>query len=236
MSASAIFLAAFLATAVAALETVTPLRAVALARGWRPALMGAAVGFALSATLVLLLWPVIHALPQRALHLLAGLLLLLFGAGRLRTSILREAGRAGWHDLHAPPDAVRNDLARRDVTGRTAGIAAFEAVRLKALEVAFVTLALGWAGTPRSAVAGAALACALVLGAAVALRRPSSAIPDILTFWTGVTLTACGTYWTAEGLGWAWPLGAWALVYLVTTFAALGGGLVRRLAPAEADP
>ena len=52
-------------------------------------------------SLVLLLWPLIDAVPRQALHLVVGLLLLLFGAGWLRKSVLRAAGRADRHDFDA---------------------------------------------------------------------------------------------------------------------------------------
>lgn len=232
----AVFLASFLACAVEALETVTLLLAVAAARGWRPALLGAAAGFAVLVALVLLLWPLVEMVPREGLHLVVGLLLLLFGAGWLRKSVLRAAGRADRHDFDAEHGEARDGFARTSgsagVADWVAGVAACKAMLLEGLEVVFVVLALGGTTALDAAAGGAALACALVFAAAFALRRPLTAIPDnTLKFWTGVMLTAFGTYWTAEGLGGEWPLGDWALVYLTAAFAALGGALIRRLSP-----
>ena len=130
---------------------------------------------------------------------------------------------------------ARDGFSRPGVADWVAGVAAFKAVLLDGLEVIFVVLALGGTNRLDAAVGGAALACVLVFAAAFALRRPLSAIPDnTLKFWTGVMLTAFGTYWVAEGLGGAWPGGDWALLCLTAAYAALGGVLIRRLVP-EAD-
>ena len=233
MSASAaVFLAAFLACVVEALETVTLLLAVAAARGWRPALIGAAAGFGLLTVLVLALWPLVDAIPRDALHFVVGLLLLLFGAGWLRKSILRATGRASRHDFDAEFGVARDELARPGVADWVAGVAAFKAVLLEGLEVIFVVLALGGTNSLPAAVWGAIVACGLVFSGAFALRRPLSAIPDnTLKFWTGVMLTAFGTYWAAEGLGAIWPGGDWALAYLAAYFALLGGAMIRILRP-----
>ncbi|MEL6576361.1 MAG: hypothetical protein AAFQ81_10770 [Pseudomonadota bacterium] len=235
-SAGAVFLAAFLACAVEALEAVTLLLAVAAARGPRPALLGAAAGFAVLVALILLLWPLIDAVPRDALHLVVGLLLLLFGAGWLRKSVLRATGRADRHDFDAEFGEARDGLARPGVAEWVAGVAAFKAVLLEGLEVIFVVLALGGTNRLDAAVGGAVLACVLVFAAAFALRRPLSAIPDnALKFWTGVMLTSFGAYWVAEGLGGTWPGGGWALLYLTVFVAALGGALIRFLAPKPAQ-
>ena len=57
-------------------------------------------------------------------------------------------------------------------------------------------------------------------------------MPDnTLKFWTGVALTAFGTFWVAKGLGADWPGDDLALGGLVAFYGALGGILIRRLAP-----
>ncbi|MDX8350427.1 hypothetical protein SLH49_20755 [Cognatiyoonia sp. IB215446] len=234
---AAVFLAAFLACVVEALETVTLLMAVASARGWRPVLIGAVAGFLVLTILVVVFVPLIDLLPRDTLHLVVGMLLLLFGAGWLRKSILRAAGQAARHDFDAEFDAARADFARPGIADWVAGIAAFKAVLLEGLEVIFVVLALGGTNSLTPALTGAISACLIVFAAAFFLRKPLSRVPDnTLKFWTGVMLTAFGTYWVAEGLGGDWPGGDLALLGLVAFFAGLSGLLIRRLSFAVAAP
>jgi hypothetical protein len=60
--------ASFAASFVEAVEALTVVLAIGLARGWRPALMGAAAALAALALMVAVLGPLIGRIPVRALQ------------------------------------------------------------------------------------------------------------------------------------------------------------------------
>src|SRR5687767_6983317 len=84
--------AAFLASLVECVEAATIVLAVGTVRGWRAALAGTGLALAVLVLLVLALGPALSRLPEQALQLFVGLLLLLFGMRWLRKAILRGAG------------------------------------------------------------------------------------------------------------------------------------------------
>lgn len=79
--------AAFLASFVEAVEALTIVLAVAMVRGWRPALFGILAAVIVLAMLVGFFGPVLNLLPLRALQFTIGVLLLLFGLRWLRKSV-----------------------------------------------------------------------------------------------------------------------------------------------------
>jgi len=93
--------AAFLASLVEVVEAFTIVLAVATLRGWRPAWLGTAAALAVLALTVALLGPLLDRVPIRALQLVIGIMLLLFGMGWLRKAILRAAGVIPLHDEDA---------------------------------------------------------------------------------------------------------------------------------------
>ncbi|WP_138465870.1 COG4280 domain-containing protein [Poseidonocella sp. HB161398] len=232
--------AAFLASVVEVVEAFTIVLAVALTRGWRPALAGTGAALALLAAVVALLGPSLQLVPIRLLQVAVGVLLLLFGMGWLRKAVLRAAGILALHDEEAAFAQETAALGRQAGGARTlewiAGIAAFKAVLLEGLEVAFIVVAVGAGkGLLREAALGALGACLLVLAAGFLLRRPLARVPEnALKFGVGVMLSAFGVFWTGEGLGADWPGGDLALVPLAALFLAAGLGLAR-LARAQAE-
>ena len=68
--------ASFAASFVEAVEALTIVLAVGLARGWRPALGGAAAALATLALIVVFLGPLLGAVPLHALQFVVGVLLL----------------------------------------------------------------------------------------------------------------------------------------------------------------
>ena len=93
--------AAFLASFVEFVEAATIVLAVGTVRGWRSALGGAAIAVLVLFAMVLALGPALTHVPQQAMQLVVGLLLLLFGARWLRKAILRTAGIIALHDEDA---------------------------------------------------------------------------------------------------------------------------------------
>ena len=234
MTAPAVFLAAFLAAALEAVEALTLLVAVALAAGWRPVLWGAGAALAALVAAGLGLRGAVAMVPEAALHLGVGLLLVLVAASWLAKAAERMGGRRPARD-----QAARFARARAGLGGTlvddpaaawVAGLAAFKAVLLEGLEVMVVVAALGGGAAPGAAFLGALGGCAVVFAAGAALRRPLARLPETaVLFWTAVLLMAFGVRWVGAGLGLSWPAEEVVVAWLAVLFAAAGGLLARSL-------
>ena len=224
--------AAFLASLVEAAEAVTIVLAVATVRGWRSAGMGALGGLATLAFLVLTFGPLLERVPLRALQLVIGILLLLFGVRWLHKAVLRAAGAVPLRDEQQVFERKSAEL-RDDTPGNTArmswlaALASFKAVLLEGLEVVFIVLAVGAGhGLLGAASVGALAACTLVVAIGFAVRRPLARVPEnTLKFAVGILLSAFGVFWTGEGLGIPWPggdlaIGGIAALWLLLALAA----------------
>jgi uncharacterized membrane protein len=237
--------ASFLASAVECVEAATIVLAVGTVRGWRSALAGTSLGLFVLVALVLALGPALSHVPEGALQLSVGLLLLLFGMRWLRKAILRAAGTIPLHDEEAvfKSETANLGLARaseRYGVDPIATVTAFKAVLLEGVEVAFIVLAVS-AGGPDLlpvAAAGALAAALLVALAAVAVHRPLARVPEnTLKFAVGVVISAFGIFWSGEALGVGWPGHDFALPIIaggLLAAALLGVRLVGRVAVAEA--
>jgi len=229
-----IFGAAFLGSAVESTEALTIVLAVGLTRGWREPLLGTLVAIVSLAVLVILFGQlIVTTVPESALKLLVGTLLLLFGLRWLRKSILRASGHIALHDedqAFAKETAHLLGTARKPRVDWLAGLAAFKAVLLEGIEVVFIVIAIGAAGgllLPAGLGAGAALLLVVALG--LVLHRPVARIPENqLKFAVGVLLAAFGTFWVGEGIGLAWPGGDWSILALIGGFLLVALLLTRR--------
>ena len=222
---------AFLASLVEVVEAFTIVLAVSTLRGWRPAALGTVTALALLGLLIVLLGPLLDRVSLHLLQLIIGVLLLLFGMGWLRKAILRAAGTIPLHDEDAIFAAESAQLAeatgqRRVSLDWIAGLAAFKAVLLEGLEVAFIVIAVGAGrGLLWPAALGALAACLAVLTVGVIVHKPLAKVPEnTLKFGVGVMLSAFGVFWTGEGLGIDWPGQDVALVAFAALF--LGVGLM----------
>ena len=222
---------AFLASLVELVEAFTIVLAVSTLRGWRPAALGTVTALALLGLLIVLLGPLLDRVSLHLLQLIIGVLLLLFGMGWLRKAILRAAGTIPLHDEDAIFAAESAQLAeaagqRRVSLDWIAGLAAFKAVLLEGLEVAFIVIAVGAGrGLLWPAALGALAACLAVLTVGVIVHKPLAKVPEnTLKFGVGVMLSAFGVFWTGEGLGIDWPGQDVALVAFAALF--LGAGLM----------
>jgi uncharacterized membrane protein len=223
VSAALLVLAAFLASAVEAVEALTIVVALGVTRGWRSPLTGVTAAFACLAVLVVALGPALTALPISALRLVVGGLLLVFGLQWLRKAILRAAGLKTLHD-EAALFAEETERARTASRGHErAGIdpyaftVSFKGVLLEGLEVVFIVLTFG-ANQHRIGLAAiAALAAvAVVVAVGFAVRAPLARVPEnALKFAVGVMLTSFGMFWSAEGAGAHWPGGDAALLVII---------------------
>ena len=185
--------------------------AVGLTRGWRAPLYGTAAALAVLAVLVLTLGRLITStVPEAALKVVIGSLILLFGIRWLHKAVLRSAGVIALHDENEEFEETVNALAGT-VAGSLDWVAftiAFKGVFLEGLEVAFIVFAVGASGRnlPLAAIAGIA-AMVVVAGIGVAVRHPLSRVPEnLIKHAVGLILTSLGTFWAAEGMGLQWPL------------------------------
>jgi uncharacterized membrane protein len=224
--------AAFLASLVEVVEAFTILLAVGMTRGWRPALVGAAGGFAILVVLVVALGPLLDRLPIGVFQFGIGLLLLLFGMRWLRKAILRAAGALPLHDEMAIYAEERARLRGETSGGRgldaVAAVTAAKAVLLEGLEVVFIVLAVGAKpGLLLPASLGALVALLAVLAVGALFHRPLARVPEnALKFAVGVILAAFGVFWIGEGLAVPWPGEDLALLGIGGAFLLCGFALV----------
>ncbi len=233
-SASALFIAVFLACCVEAVEATTIVLAAGTARDWRSAGTGAVAALAVLAVIVAALGPAVTAIPLGALRVVVGALLLVFGLQWVRKAVLRASGHKALHDeaklfaehlAEARAQTARRFLLAPDLYGFRL---AFMGVLLEGLEVVFIVLTFG-ANAKNIGLATIAAACAVVLVAAVGfgVRAPLARVPEnTLKFVVGIMLTSFGVFWGGEGAGASWPGSDAALLVIIPAVALLSLGLV----------
>jgi len=206
-----LFLTAFVASAVEAVEALTIVLAVGVVRGWRSTLLGVGAASLVLAAVVVALGSALSAIPIDTLRLVVGALLLAFGLQWLRKAILRASGFKPLHD-----EAAAFTRERGEAEGAEVGAAridwysftvAFKGVLLEGLEVAFIVVTFGATqGRLGFAAAAAAAAVVLVVAVGLAVRAPLQRVPEnALKFVVGVLLTSFGIFWAGEGAGVDWP-------------------------------
>ncbi len=217
-----IFGAAFLGSAVESTEALTIVLAVGLTRGWREPLLGTLVAIISLAVLVVLFGQlIVTTVPESALKLLVGTLLLLFGLRWLHKAVLRSAGVVAMHDEKRAYQQTVNQLGesvtRRDWVGF---VLALKGVFLEGLEVVFIVIAVGGTGHGfPAAIAGGLVAAAVVAVTGLVVRKPLARVPEnTLKYAVGILLTSLGTFWAAEGMGASWPLDFVSILGLAGVF------------------
>jgi Ca2+/H+ antiporter, TMEM165/GDT1 family len=228
-----LLVATFAACFVEMVEATTIVMAMGFTRSWRSALAGtAAAVVALAIVTTFAGYAITTWLPDSALQLVIGGLLLIFGLQWLRKAILRSSGRKSMHD--------EDEIYREEVeAARAAGgldsaldmfsfIVSFKGVFLEGMEVVFIVITFGLnaKNVPVAAV-GAAAAVVVVVAIAFAARRPLAMIPEnLLKYAVGIMLASFGTFWSVEGIGIfrsgresvAWPGSDVALLALIASW------------------
>jgi uncharacterized membrane protein len=202
-SQAGLLTAVFLASAVEFVEAFTIVLAMGLTRGWRSALWGAGAGVAVLALVTAVAgYALVKWLPESALQLAVGTLLLIFGLQWLRKAILRAAGVRALHDEEEAFEAER-DAALRAAPDQRMGldwfafVVSFKAVLLEGLEVVFIVITFGLNADSIPLAAGA-----LVLATGAIVHRPLARVPEnTIKFAVGLLLSTFGTFWAVEGLG-----------------------------------
>lgn len=201
-------IASFIACFVEMVEATTIVMAMGFTRGWRSTLLGVAAALGVLAVVTaaagyaLTTW-----LPEAALQLAIGGLLLIFGLQWLRKAILRASGRKAVHD----EDAIyRDEVTAAQQAGERSGgldmfgfMVSFKGVFLEGMEVVFIVITFGLnAHNIPAASLGAVAAVLVVLAIAFALKRPLSMINEnMLKYVVGLLLASFGTFWVVEGTG-----------------------------------
>jgi len=231
-----LFLGAFLASAVEAVEALTVVLAVGVTRGWRSTLAGVGAASVVLIAIVAALGPALHHIPISTLRFVVGALLLAFGLQWLRKAILRAGGFKPLHD-EAAAFAREREQAGAAAPAAAKGMdwysftIAFKSVLLEGLEVAFIVIGFGSAQGKLGLAAGAAAAAVIVVVAVgIAVRGPLARVPEnSLKFVVGVLLTSFGTFWGAEGAGVTWPGSDLAILGVAVFVALVSLALVRAL-------
>jgi uncharacterized membrane protein len=221
----------FLASAVEAVEALTIVMAVGVARSWSVALRGTIAALIVLALIVAIFGPLLRFIPIDQLKLVVGIVLTLFGLAWLRKAILRYSGRKA---LKSEEAAYQRELSSlrsvEDVQAdRVAMVTAFKSVLLEGLEVAIIVVTFGAASTLALewSLVGAVGAVLLVALVGIAIKRPVSRVPEnTMKFVVGIMLTSFGTFWTGEGLGIAWIGADLSLLILAAFYLAVSAILI----------
>ncbi|MGH8897108.1 MAG: COG4280 domain-containing protein [Egibacteraceae bacterium] len=236
--------ATFIAAIVEFVEALTIVLAMGLTRGWRSALTGVAAAVAALAVFTAAIGYALESwLRPDVLHLVIGVLLLVFGLQWLRKAILRSSGLKALHDEDAE-FAEQTEAARQAGGQRKLGldwfgfVVSFKGVFLEGVEVVFIVITFGLAAknVPVAATAAAA-AGVVVLCLGVLARGPLSRVPEnTMKYAVGLLLATFGTYWAVEGLGFwrggeslSWPLGAWTVFVVLAAWLVLSRAMVALL-------
>jgi len=227
----ALVVSTFVACFVEMVEATTIVMAMGFTRSWRSAIAGTVAALALLAVVTLAAgYALANWLPESALQLAIGGLLLIFGLQWLRKAILRSSGRKAVHD----EDAIfQEEVEAARAAGESKGkgldmfsfVVSFKGVFLEGMEVVFIVITFGLnADNVFGASMGALAAVVIVLGLALALKRPLAMINEnLLKYGVGLLLATFGTYWAVEGIGIfrdggesvEWPGGDLAIIALL---------------------
>lgn len=238
-------LAVFVATLVEMIEALTIVFAMGVTRGWRSAWAGtvaalvALTAFTAAAGYALATW-----LPEAALQLTIGTLLLIFGLQWLRKAVLRSSGRKSLHD-EAEEFRAQTAAARAAAADNRYGIdwfgfvVSFKGVFLEGVEVVFIVITFGLNARNMSvAIMGALTGVIVVLVLGIVVRGPLTKVPEnTLKYGVGLLLATFGTFWAVEGLGILsedgeslhWPGSDLALLVLLLGWILLSQVLIRVL-------
>jgi uncharacterized membrane protein len=200
--------ASFVACFVEMVEATTIVMAMGFTRSWRSTMAGVGAALAVLAVVTAIAgYALGRWFPESALQLVIGGLLLCFGLQWLRKAILRSSGRKAVHD----EDAIyREEVEAAQAAGRKntgldmfSFMVSFKGVFLEGMEVVFIVITFGLnANNVPAAAVGAAAAVIIVLGIAIALKRPLSMINEnLLKYGVGLLLASFGTFWAVEGIG-----------------------------------
>ena len=232
-AAWALLLASFAASFVEAVEATTIIMAMGFTRSWRSTWMGVATALvALAVVTAIFGFALTSWLPEAALQLVIGALLLIFGLQWLRKAILRASHRKSIHDEEAifleQQEAAQLAGERPSGFDMFSFLVSLKGTFLEGMEVVFIVITFGLnAHNVPVAVTGAVAAVIVVAILAVTFRKPLAMIPEnTMKYGVGLLLASFGTFWAVEGLGVfrsgqdsvAWPGSDAAIVVLLVVW------------------
>jgi uncharacterized membrane protein len=227
----------FIASSVEFVEALTIVLAVGTTRGWRAPLVGAALAVLTLAVIVAVIGvALVTVVPRNVLQIVVGVLLLLFGLRWLRKAILRFARVVALHDeeliYQREVAELRAQGLRKSEWDWVGTVISYKSVLLEGLEVAFIVIAFGAGGASAmsAAIWGAIAAGIVVIGLGAALKHPLTQVPEnTMKFGVGAMLTTFGVFWSAEGLGTAWPGDALSLFGILAVVLLISWSSLRML-------
>jgi uncharacterized membrane protein len=207
-AAWALVVTTFLASFVEAVEATTIIMAMGFTRSWRSTWLGVATALgALAVVTAIFGFALTSWLPEAALQLVIGGLLLIFGLQWLRKAILRASHRKSIHDEE---EIFREQQEAAQLAGARPGgfdmfsfMVSLKGTFLEGMEVVFIVITFGLnAHNVPVAVIGAVAAVIVVAILAVSFRKPLAMIPEnTMKYGVGLLLASFGTFWAVEGLG-----------------------------------
>jgi uncharacterized membrane protein len=233
MTAYQVFLwfSVFVAASVEMVEALTIILALGITRGWRSALLATVSAIAVLAVVVAVFNSVFARVtgegnvPITPLWTVVGGLLLIFGLQWMKKAILRIGGVLSSRDEDEiykglTKQAKKTPRHKKDPIDWYSFTMVFKGVLLEGFEVVFIVIVFGSArGELGVGVTAALAAFAFVALLGVLIHKPLSKIPENwMKLTVGLLLTTFGTYFSSEGVGIVWPLGEWALLYLLIVY------------------
>src|SRR5579883_699444 len=197
--------------------------AYAIARSGYPkeAIWGTLTGLISVGLLSAFLGTELQLIPVRLLQVVIGGVLLWFGWGWYKKSILRQAHRkrAGWIVDPLVSEGIELEKQHQGFN-RVNFLIMTKSAAIEALEVALVVVTLGLASRAwNEALFGALLALLLTIAIIAVLHGYLVKVPDVfLKLGAGIMLLSYGTFWLGEGLGLAWPFADLALLILIGVY------------------
>ena len=227
-----IFVAALSGASVEFFETAAVGYAIARSGYPREAIWGTITGLTLVGIASAALGTGLQLIPLHLLQVLIGLVLLWFGWGWYKKSIIRQANhkRAGWVTNVLEAEGIHLETQQCGFS-KLNFIVMFKSAALEALEVAVVVVTLGLASRAwDEALIGTGVALLLTLSVVALLHGYLLKVPDVLLkLSAGILLLSFGTFWLGEGLGFNWFVEDWALFILVGVYSLIAALSIRLL-------
>nr|WP_026735690.1 hypothetical protein [Fischerella sp. PCC 9605] len=213
-----IFIGALSSASVEFLETAAIAYAIARSGYPREAGLGTIAGLSVVGIAAAILGTGLQAIPLEFLQVVVGFVLLWFGWGWVKKSVLRQAEgkRAGW--VTDPLTSEGIVLATEDTAFNFFNFTIMtKSAALEGLEVAIIVTTLGLAsGAWSESLSGAGLALLLTAALVSLLHGHLLQVPEvIIKLSAGIMLMAFGTFWIGEGFDFSWFLGELTLLILI---------------------
>ncbi|MEL7039348.1 MAG: COG4280 domain-containing protein [Cyanobacteria bacterium J06592_8] len=217
-----IFFAAVGSASVEFLETAAIAYAIARSGYTREAVWGTVAGLSAVAVAAIALGSSLQLIPLYLLQIVIGSLLIWFGWGWVKKSVLRQAKgkRAGWmSDDPLEAEGISIETEPENFSPLNFMVMAKSAA-LEGLEVAIIVTTLGLASAAWfEAISATILALVLSVGLVTLLHQYLLKIPEVLIkLSAGILLTALGTFWLGEGLSFEWPFEELFVLILVAFY------------------